>query len=126
MSGNGPCSGAGGLLADIVDSSDDAIVSKTLDGVITSWNKSAERLFGYTREEAVGQHITLIIPKDRRDEEVKIVERLRRGERVDHFETVRVRKDGTLLDLSLTISPLKDSAGRVIGASKIARDVTER
>jgi PAS domain S-box-containing protein len=117
---------AGDLLAAIVDSSDDAIVSKTLDGVITSWNKSAERIFGYTREEAVGQHITLIIPEDRRDEEVKIVERLRRGERVDHFETVRRRKDGTLLDLSLTISPVKDSAGRVVGASKVARDITER
>ena len=117
---------AGDLLAAIVDSSDDAIISKTLDGVITSWNKSAERLFGYTREEAVGQHITLIIPEDRRDEEVNIVERLRRGERVDHFETVRVRKDGTLIDLSLTISPVKDAAGHVVGASKVARDITER
>lgn len=117
---------AGDLLAAIVDSSDDAIVSKTLDGVITSWNNSAERMFGYKREEAVGQHITLIIPEDRRDEEVKIAERLRRGERVDHFETVRVRKDGTLLDISLTISPVKDVAGRVVGASKVARDITER
>ncbi len=117
---------AGDLLAAIVDSSDDAIISKTLDGVITSWNKSAERLFGYTREEAVGQHITLIIPEDRRDEEAKIVERLRRGERVDHFETVRLRKDGTLLELSLTISPVKDAAGRVIGASKVARGITEQ
>src|ERR1700674_3370578 len=117
---------AGELLAAIVDSSDDAIVSKTLDGVITSWNNSAERMFGYTREEAVGQHITLIIPEDRRDEEVKIVQRLRRGERVDHFETVRLRKDGTLLDLNLTISPVKDAAGRVVGASKVARDITER
>src|ERR1700686_1990623 len=117
---------AGDLLAAIVDSSDDAIISKTLDGVITSWNKSAERLFGYTREEAMGQHITLIIPEDRRGEEVKIVQRLRRGERVDHFETIRVRKDGTLIDLSLTISPVKDAAGRVVGASKVARDITER
>jgi PAS domain S-box-containing protein len=117
---------AGDLLAAIVDSSDDAIVSKTLDGVITSWNKSAERMFGYTREEAVGQHISLVIPEDRRDEEVKIVGRLRQGERVDHFETVRVRKDGSLLDLSLTISPVKDAAGRVVGASKVARDITER
>ncbi len=117
---------AGDLLAAIVDSSDDAIISKTLDGVITSWNKSAERLFGYTREEAMGQHITLIIPEDRRDEEAKIVGRLRRGGRVDHFETVRVRKDGTLIDLSLTISPVKDAAGRVVGASKVARDITER
>jgi len=117
---------AGDLLAAIVDSSDDAIISKTLDGLITSWNKSAERMFGYSREEAVGQHITLIIPEDRRNEEAKIVEKLRRGERVDHFETVRVRKDGTLLDLSLTISPVKDAAGRVVGASKVARDITER
>ena len=117
---------AGDLLAAIVDSSDDAIISKTLDGVITSWNKSAERLFGYTREEAVGQHITLIIPEDRRDEEAKIVERLRRGERVDHFETVRLRKDGTLLELSLTISPVKDAEGRVVGASKVARGITEQ
>src|SRR5260370_25751051 len=113
-------------LASIIESSDDAIISKTLDGVITSWNKSAERLFGYTREEAMGQHITLIIPEDRRDEEAKIVGRLRRGGRVDHFETVRVRKDGTLIDLSLTISPVKDAAGRVVGASKVARDITER
>jgi PAS domain S-box-containing protein len=117
---------AGDLLAAIVDSSDDAIISKTLDGVITSWNKSAERILGYTREQAVGQHITLIIPEDRRDEEVKIVERLRRGERVDHFETLRVRKDGTLINLSLTISPVKDAAGCVVGASKVARDITER
>jgi len=117
---------AGDLLAAIVDSSDDAIISKTLDGVITSWNKGAERLFGYTREETMGQHITLIIPEDRRDEEAKIVGRLRRGERVDHFETVRVRKDGTLIDLSLTISPVKDAAGHVVGASKVARDITER
>src|SRR5882762_537239 len=117
---------AGDLLAAIVDSSDDAIISKTLDGVITSWNKSAERMFGYTREEAVGQHITLIIPEDRRDEEAKIVERLRRGERVDHFETLRLCKDGTLLELSLTISPVKDAAGRVVGASKVARGITEQ
>jgi len=112
---------AGDLLAAIVDSSDDAIISKTLDGVITSWNKSAERMFGYTREEAVGQHITLIIPEDRRDEEAKIVERLRRGERVDHSRLSACRKDGTLLELSLTISPVKDAEGRVVGASKVAR-----
>jgi PAS domain S-box-containing protein len=114
------------LLAAIVDSSDDAIISKNLDGIITSWNKSAERLFGYTPDEAVGQHITLIIPKDRQGEEANILHRLRRGERVDHFETVRVRKDGTLLDLSLTISPVRDSLGHVIGASKVARDISER
>ncbi len=114
------------LLAAIVASSDDAIVSKGLDGIITSWNKSAERIFGYTAEEALGRHITLIIPDDRRDEEVHILERLRRGERVDHFQTVRVRKDGSFLDVSLTISPVRDTAGRVIGASKVARDITDQ
>jgi PAS domain S-box-containing protein len=114
------------LLGAIVDSSDDAIISKTLDGIITSWNKSAERLFGYTSAEAVGESIMLLIPPDRLDEEPKIIERLGRGERVDHFETVRRRKDGSLIELSLTISPVKDSTGRVIGASKIARDITQR
>ena len=114
------------LLAAIVESSHDAIVSKRLDGVITSWNKGAERLFGYAAEEAVGQNITLIIPPGRRDEERTIVEQLARGERVDYFETVRMRKDGSLLDVSLTISPMKDVSGRVVGASKLARDITER
>jgi PAS domain S-box-containing protein len=114
------------LLAAIVESSHDAIVSKSLNGVITSWNKGAERLFGYTAEEAVGQNITLIIPPERRDEERTIVEQLTRGERIDHFETVRMRKDGSLLDVSLTISPMKDASGRVVGASKLARDITER
>jgi PAS domain S-box-containing protein len=113
-------------LAAIVETSDDAIVSKNLDGVIRSWNHSAERLFGYTSEEAVGKNITLIIPPDRHDEERAILDRLRRGERVDHFETVRMRKDGRLLDISLTISPIKDDFGRVVGASKVARDITER
>jgi len=113
-------------LAAIVDSSDDAIVSKSLDGIITSWNKSAERLFGYAAEEAIGQHITLIVPPGRQSEEVAILERLRRGERVEHFETVRVRKNGTTLNVSLSISPVRDAAGRVVGASKVARDVTER
>src|SRR6202166_1593647 len=103
-----------------------AIVSKSLNGVITSWNKGAERLFGYAAEEAVGQNITLIIPPERRDEERTIVEQLTRGERIDHFETVRMRKDGSLLDVSLTISPMKDASGRVVGASKLARDITER
>ena len=112
------------LLAAIVDSSDDAIISKNLDGIITSWNKSAQRIFGYSAEEAIGKHITLIIPEDRREEEISILARLRRGERVDHFQTVRIRKDGTTLDVSLTISPVRDSAGRVIGASKVARDIT--
>jgi PAS domain S-box-containing protein len=113
-------------LAAIVESSDDAIVSKNLDGVISSWNTSAERLFGYGADEAIGQHITLIVPPDRREEEVGILEKLRRGERVDHFETVRRRKDGTRLDVSLTISPVKDPMGRVVGASKVARDISER
>jgi PAS domain S-box-containing protein len=114
------------LLAAIVGSSDDAIISKNLDGVITSWNESAERIFGYMASEAVGQHITLIIPEDRLEEEKDILDRLRRGERVDHFETVRVRRDGTKLDISLTISPVKDASGRVVGASKVARDITNQ
>jgi PAS domain S-box-containing protein len=113
-----------GLLAAIVASSDDAIISKNLDGIITSWNKSAERIFGYTPEEAIGQHITLVIPRERYAEESDILARLRRGERVDHFETVRRRKDGSLFDVSLTISPVRDPSGRVIGASKVARDIT--
>jgi PAS domain S-box-containing protein len=112
------------LLAAIVDSSDDAIVSKTLDGIITTWNKSAERIFGYLPEEAIGKHITLIIPRDRWDEESSIIARIRSGERVDHFQTLRRRKDGSLVDVSLTISPVKDSAGNIIGASKVARDIT--
>lgn len=114
------------LLAAIVESSDDAIVSKSLEGIITSWNGSAERIFGYTAAEAIGQHITLIIPPDRRNEEEEILCRLRRGDRVDHFETVRRRRDGTTLNVSLTISPVRDAGGRVIGASKVARDITER
>jgi PAS domain S-box-containing protein len=117
---------SGGLLAAIVDSSDDAIISKNLDGVITSWNKSAEKLFGYKAAEAVGQHITLIIPPERRKEEDMIIARLRRGDRVEHFETVRMRKDGSRLDLWLSISPVTDESGKVIGASKVARDITQR
>jgi len=117
---------ASALLTAIVDSSDDAIISKDLNSIITSWNKSAERLFGYVASEAIGRPITLIIPPDRLDEEPKIIERLKRGERVDHFETIRMRKDGSSLDISLTISPVRDSNGRVIGASKVARDITER
>ena len=116
---------ADALLSAIVDSSDDAIISKDLNGVITSWNKSAERLFGYMPSEAVGRSITMLIPPDRLDEEPKILERLKHGERVDHFETIRVRKDGSRLDISLTISPVKDADGRVVGASKVARDITE-
>jgi PAS domain S-box-containing protein len=112
------------LLASIVDSSDDVIISKNLDGIITSWNKTAERTFGYTGEEAVGKHITLIIPFDRLEEENRILRQIRRGERIDHFETVRRRKDGVLLDISITISPIRDSSGHIVGASKVARDIT--
>jgi PAS domain S-box-containing protein len=111
-------------LAAIVESSDDAIVSKTLEGIITSWNQGAQRVFGYTAEEAVGRPIHMLVPADRAEEEPNILARLRRGERVDHFETVRVRKDGTKIDVSVTISPIRDSTGTVIGASKIARDIT--
>lgn len=114
------------LLGAIVDSSDDAIVSKDLNGIVTSWNKGAERLFGYEAEEVIGKSITIVIPPDRLDEEPAILTRLRRGERVDHFETVRRRKDGTKLDISLTISPVKDEDGHVIGASKIARNISDR
>jgi PAS domain S-box-containing protein len=113
------------LLAAIVESSEDAIVSKTLGGVIRSWNGGAERLFCYTSEEAVGQPITLIIPAERIDEERLILDRLVRGERIEHFETVRVSKHGRRLDISLTVSPVRDGGGRIIGASKVARDITE-
>ncbi len=115
-----------GLLASIVDSSDDAIVSKNLDGIITSWNRAAERLFGYPAAEAVGKSIRLVIPADRHEEETQILERIRRGQRVDHFETVRQRKDGALIDVSVTISPVLDETGRIVGASKVARDIGER
>ena len=113
-------------LAAIVQCSDDAIVSKDLDGTITSWNRGAERLFGYTAEEVINQPVTLLIPPDRLDEEPNILERIRRGERVDSYETVRRRKDGSLIDISLSVSPLMDLNGRVVGASKIARDITEQ
>jgi PAS domain S-box-containing protein len=113
-------------MAAIVSSSDDAIIAKNLEGIIRSWNPGAERLFGYKAEEAVGKHITLIIPADRREEESTILARLRNGERVDHFETIRMRKNGSLVNISLTVSPIKDDRGRVIGASKVARDITER
>ncbi len=117
---------AAALLAAIVSSSDDAIISKTLDGIITSWNAGAERLFGYSPTEAIGQSMTLIIPTERREEENEILRRLRRGERVEHFETVRVAKGGQTLDVSLTISPVRDRHGRVIGASKVGRDISAR
>ena len=113
-------------LASIIDSSDDAIVSKNLDGVITSWNKGAERVFGYSAGEAIGQPITLVIPEDRQSEEREILTRIRRGERIDHFETVRQRKHGSLIVVSLTVSPVKDATGKIVGASKIARDITEQ
>ena len=113
-------------LASIVESSDDAIVSKNLDGIITSWNRSAERIFGYTAEEAIGQPITIVIPQDRRDEERTILTRIRRGERIEHFETVRQRKHGSLIVVSLTVSPVKDAEGKIVGAAKIARDITEQ
>ncbi|HEY6367647.1 MAG TPA: PAS domain S-box protein, partial [Candidatus Binatia bacterium] len=113
-------------LAAIVNSSDDAIVGIDLNGVITSWNKGAERLFGYTAQEAIGQLITMLIPPDRQQEEAEILSRLKRGESVNHFETVRLRKDRSPLEISLTISPIKDATGRVIGASKIARDISRQ
>lgn len=113
-------------LSAIVDSSDDAIISKTLESKITSWNKAAERIFGYTAAEAIGQSITMLIPPERQNEEVMILDKLKRGERIDHYETVRVAKDGRHLDISVTISPIKDSEGNIIGASKIARDITEQ
>jgi PAS domain S-box-containing protein len=117
---------ASGFYQAIVSSSDDAIVSKTLDGIITSWNQAAERLFGYSAQEALGQPITLIIPEELHQEETAILSKLRRGEHIDHYETVRRRKDGSRIEVSLSISPVKDQAGTIIGAAKIARDITER
>jgi PAS domain S-box-containing protein len=114
------------LLAAIVDSSDDAIVSKTLDGRILSWNASATRIFGYTAEEAIGRSITIIVPPELFDEERQILEKLRQGRRIDHFDTVRVTKDGRRIPISLTVSPIRDAHGTVVGASKIARDIAER
>jgi len=106
-------------LASIVENSDDAIIAK-------SWNKSAERLFGYTAEEAIGKSVMILIPPERQDEEPAILDRLRRGERIDHYETVRQRKDCGLLNISLTVSPIRNAQGKIVGASKIARDITER
>src|ERR1700744_309144 len=111
-------------LAAIVSTSDDAIVSKDLKGIVQSWNASAEGLFGYTAEEMIGSPIATIVPPERGDEEPKILARLARGERVDHFETVRVRKDGAPIDVSVTISPVRSPTGEIIGASKVARDIT--
>lgn len=113
-------------LAAIVESSDDAIVGKTLEGIITSWNQAAERIFGYSPQEIIGKSVTVLMPPDRVSEEPGIIQRIKRGERIEHYETVRQRKDGTLLHVSLTVSPIKDDHGRIIGASKIARDITDR
>jgi PAS domain S-box-containing protein len=113
-------------LASIVESSDDAIISKDLNGIIVTWNKAAERLFGYTAEEVVGKPVTILIPPDRHDEETEILKRIRRGERIDHYETIRQRKDVTLVDISLTVSPIKNAKGMIVGASKIVRDISER
>jgi PAS domain S-box-containing protein len=113
-------------MAAIVASSADAIIGKSLDGVISSWNRAAEDLFGYSADEMIGKPVSLLIPPDRRDEEPDILDRIRRGEAVEHYETVRQRKDGSLVDISLTVSPVLDDEGRVIGASKIARDISER
>ncbi|MEQ8919657.1 MAG: PAS domain S-box protein [Roseovarius sp.] len=113
-------------LAAVVEGSDDAIITKNLDSTIRSWNPGAERLFGYTADETVGQPITILFPEDRMDEEVDFIARLKRGERIVNFETVRKRKDGTLVPVSLTVSPVRDALGNIIGASKIARDITQR
>jgi PAS domain S-box-containing protein len=112
------------LLAAIIQSSDDAIVSKDLNGIVTSWNPGAERIFGYTQQEMIGKSILTIIPSDRRGEEDQVLAKVRAGETVDHFETVRQKKDGSLIDISLTVSPVRDETGTIVGASKIARDIT--
>src|SRR5690349_20814949 len=114
------------LLASIVESSDDGIYSIDLDGIITSWNKGAEQLFGYTAAEAIGTPLTMLIPLDRPDEETALLERIKRGERIHSYETVRQRKDGSSVEISLTVSPIFTSKGNIIGASKIARDISER
>ena len=113
-------------MAAIVESSDDAIISKTLDGIITSWNRGAEKVFGYASAEAVGRPMLMLFPPERVKEEADILARIARGESVDHYETVRMRKDGKRIEVSVTISPIKDSQGRIVGASKIARDISER
>ena len=112
--------------AALVESSDDAIIGKTLDGYITSWNRGAEAVFGYMRKEMVGKHISILIPPDRKDEEPEILEKIKSGKSVDHYETIRRRKDGGLIDISVTISPIRDADGTIVGASKVARDITER
>ena len=114
------------MLVSLVESSDDAIISKDLNGIIRSWNAGAERIFGYTQQEAIGRPVTMLIPPAQSDEEHVIIERIRRGERVDHYETVRRRKDGSTVNISLTVSPIVDARGQIVGASKIARDITDR
>jgi PAS domain S-box-containing protein len=113
-------------LAAIVESSDDAIISKDTNGIITSWNGGAQRLFGYYEHEVIGKPVTILIPSDRQDEEPEILSRIRRGERIEHYETIRQKKDGSLIDISLSVSPIVDSSGKVVGASKIARDISDR
>jgi PAS domain S-box-containing protein len=115
-----------GQLAAIIESSDDAIVSKDLNGVIMSWNKGAEKLFGYAAEEVIGKSIMIVIPPDRANEETRVLESIRSGKKIDHYETVRLRKNGSLVEISLTVSPIRDKSGNIIGASKIARDISER
>src|SRR5271166_2164348 len=110
-----PADQGAALLAAIVDSSDDAIVSKTLEGIIMSWNRGAEKMFGYSAAEAIGQHITLIIPAERHTEEDHVLAQIRRGQKIDHFETIRQAKDGRKVDISLSVSPVKDAEGRIIG-----------
>src|SRR5207247_7521479 len=118
--------GSQAALAAIVENSDDAIIGKTLDGRITTWNRGAERMYGYTASEAIGQPISLLVPEDRRDELALVMERLRRGEAIHHLETTRVRKDGRKIDAAITISPIRDASGRLVGAATIARDVTDQ
>lgn len=118
--------GTQNFLAAIVDSSDDAIYGKSLEGVIRSWNHGAERMYGYSAAEAVGRPVSILVPPSSTDEVPQILERLKRGERVDHFETVRVRKNGETFDVSLTVSPVRDTSGRIVGASTVARDITEQ
>ena len=113
-------------LSAIIESADDAVISKTLEGIITSWNKGAERIFGYTADEVIGKPVMILIPADHKDEEPTILARLRAGDRIEHYETVRVRKDGRLIDISLTVSPIRGPNGQIVGASKIARDITEQ
>src|SRR5687768_4047636 len=113
-------------LSALIESADDAIISKTLNGIITSWNDGAQRIFGYTADEVIGKPITILIPENHLEEEPAILARLRAGQRVEHYETVRIGKDGKLIDVSLTVSPIKGPDGKIVGASKIARDVTEQ